>query len=81
MGVEVDHFKIMLMPPEAGEGLPIRQVRPLPEVLHLPGIMAIPTTPGAPVRGGQEDLLTVIAMELMAMPDGSSSPISPPPRL
>jgi hypothetical protein len=68
---EVDHphHLIIILAPEAGEGLPMRRVRPLPEVVYLPGIMAILTTRAVPVREVQEDLLMV--MELMAMTDGS----------
>jgi hypothetical protein len=74
LGAEVDHphHLFIILAPEAGEGLPIRRVRaraPLPEVVHLPGIIVILTTRAVPVREVQEDLLLV--MELMAMPDGS----------
>ena len=73
LGAEVDHSDLLvgMVPAEAREGLPIRRAQArahLPEVIPLPGIMAILTTPGAPVRGEQEDLLMVT--ELMAMPDG-----------
>ena len=74
LGAEVDHSDLLvgMVPAEGREGLPIRRVRaraPLPEVVHLPGIMAILTTRAVPVREVQEDLLMV--MELMAMTDGS----------
>jgi hypothetical protein len=72
LGAEVDHYIIILVPAEVGEGLPTGLVQAralLLEVMQMPGIKPTLTTPAVPVRGVREDL--IIVMELVAMLDGS----------
>jgi hypothetical protein len=72
LGAEVDHGHIMMVPAAGGEVLLIRAVRAratYPEVVYMPGIKPIPTTPAPQVREVHQDGNTV--MEAVAIPDGS----------